>query len=404
MKKVFFVMSSAMLLATSSFGQNGLLITADTRMNENKLDEAAQLVETALTSGKTKNMAWAYNLAGNIQARIINDEITKATQNQPLDTTLFLKSLDKAIEYFTKSHDIDVAPDEKGKIKSKYYKNNFKMMAQMLPYYQYAGVFQNTNKNTQGAFDAFSKYLNLPKASVFTKNQTDSIYKAHSTEYHRGAYYASMLAYQMKKWNDVLAHIDFALEDETNMNDCYLMKLSSLLSIKDTAKWVESSKEAIKRVPNNISFAQNLLVYYDMKKLQNEAKATADEIVASAPNNPMAWYVRGCILLEAKNYNDAREAFGKAIGLDDKFIEANMNMGVSYINEVVSQKDNFKLTEKADREKVLNYYKQALPYFEKVRELAPDKPQLWANNLKTVYYNLENKEKEKEMDAILGIK
>ena len=81
-----------------------------------------------------------------------------------------------------------------------------------------------------------------------------------------------------------------------------------------------------------------------------------------------------------------------------------MNMGVSYINEVVSQKDNFKLTEKADREKVLNYYKQALPYFEKVRELAPDKPQLWANNLKTVYYNLENKEKEKEMDAILGIK
>lgn len=47
------------------------------------------------------------------------------------------------------------------------------------------------------------------------------------------------------------------------------------------------------------------------------------------------------------------------------------------------------------------FYKKALPYFEKARELKPDDIKLWAANLQNVYSNLGMKDKANEMDQLL---
>ena len=72
------------------------------------------------------------------------------------------------------------------------------------------------------------------------------------------------------------------------------------------------------------------------------------------------------------------------------------------VNEEIGKK---KLTQKAyDAEivKVKDLYKKGEPYFLKVKELEPDNPERWASRLRTIYYILGDKEKEKEMDAYLG--
>jgi tetratricopeptide (TPR) repeat protein len=134
----------------------------------------------------------------------------------------------------------------------------------------------------------------------------------------------------------------------------------------------------------------------------------ADQLVQTAPKNKMSWYARGCVNMNTfKKYAEAREDFDKAIALDENFVEALYNKGVSYVNELISlhlttdtkSKDYQKTLEQAR-----TYYKEAQPLFEKVRELAPSRKDLWAENLRSIYYNLDMKDKAKEMETILNTK
>ena len=141
--------------------------------------------------------------------------------------------------------------------------------------------------------------------------------------------------------------------------------------------------------------------------MDDEAVATAKDLVAKAPNNKNAWYSAGCIYLnQTKDFDKARECLQKALELDPNFPDANYNLGVTYVNELISKKDQFVTNPrnpqyKTDVEKVKDYYRKALTYFEKTRELIPDQPKVWALSLKNIYYNLEMKDKEKEIDEVL---
>lgn len=415
MKKLL-CMALVLFPMCSMFAQNTLVYKAQEKVDENKLDEAASVMEQALTSGKTKNMAGAYNMAGVVQGKILSAEIAKAANKQPLDTAKFITALNKAVEYFEKSYKLDNTPDEKGKLKPKYnkdvespFQSNSKMISQMMQYYAYAGQFLNQNGDRKGAYDAFEKFLEMPKSPVFTKQQSDSIYKSNSEEYYTIAFYTTLLGYQLKDDDRTMRHIDFALQDtaQKNKNDLYFIKAQTLLNKKDTASWVKCVTEAITVLPNNTQFVQNLLYYYSIKHLNDEAKATAEDLIAKAPNNKNAWYSAGCIYLNlVKDFVKARECLGKALELDPSFPDANYNMGVSYVNELISKKDQF-VTDprnpkyKTDVEKVKDFYRKGLTYFEKTRELVPDQPQVWGLSLKNVYYNLEMKDKEKEIDEVL---
>ena len=321
------------------------------------------------------------------------------------------------MKYFEQSYKLDNQPDEKGKVKPKLeanaeapFQNNYKMLGDMISYYRYAGQFLYNRGDHKGAYEKFARYLDLPKDPIFTKQQSDSIYKSAAEDYYQIAYFTTMLGYQMKDDDLAMKYIDFALQDtaKTNKHDLFLIKAQTCLNKKDTATWLKTVKEAIQELPDESQYVQNLLYYYNVKHLNDEAVATAQDLVAKAGNNKNAWYSAGCIYLNmSKDYTKAREYLQKALDIDPNFADANYNMGVSYVNELISKKDQFvtdprKPQYKTDVEKVKEYYRKALVYFEKTRELAPNQPQIWGLSLKNIYYNLQMKDKEKEIDKVLA--
>lgn len=408
----------AFLLAPMCFAlaQNSAIYRADEKITDNKLDEAAAIIEPALTSGKTKNLAGAYNIAGTVYAKMLQAEITKAASKQPLDTARFISSLDKAVKYFEESYKLDHQADEKGRVKTKLeanaeapFQNNIKMLGDIMTYYRYAGQFLYSNGDHKGAYEKFARFLDMPKDPIFTKQQTDSIYKGDMQDYYQIAYFTTMLGYQMKDNAKALKYLDFALNDTSmsNKHDLFLIKAQAELDQKDTAAWVNTVKEAIRQLPDESQYVQNLLYYYSVKHLDKEAVATAQDFVEKAGNNKNAWYSAGCIYLNmTKDFDKARECLQKALSIDPNFADANYNMGVTYVNELISKKDQFvtdprKPQYKTDVEKVKDYYRKALTYFEKTRELVPDQPKVWALSLKNIYYNLQMKDKEKEIDQVI---
>ena len=402
------VFSLLALCCTTMQAQNSEITKASELMDQNKLSEAWQTIKEAIDNPKTTDSVKAFRVAGDISARMLNMEIFNASKREPFDTARFVVALDNAVKYYKESYVLDQLPDKKGKVKPKYGEDTRKQIINVLPYYAYAGQFLYSNGNLSGAYDAFSKFVSMPSDPIFEKSQTDSMYEAGRSNYSEVAYYATMLAYNQKNWDNVLKEVDFALADTANLNDLYLMKLTALLDKGDTAQWVVVSKEAVKRVPNSLTFPQNLLAYYIMKDDSVTALEMGNDLVQNAPDAAMSWYARGSVYLNMyNNYPKARADFEKAVELNPAFPEAEANIGISYINEVVSMKDQFTNNQnspkyKSDRETVLGYYRKAKPHSEKARELAPDKPRLWAISLSNIYYNLEEKDKEKEITEIIN--
>jgi tetratricopeptide (TPR) repeat protein len=422
MKKILFSLV-ALMIASVSYAQDMKIFKAEELMeegsketpnNEEKFKEAVAVIKECLANPKTKKKALAYHLLGEINARMVNAEIEKL-HSGACDTALFIQATDDAIEAFLKSNEIDKTPDSKGRVKVKYlnkfensslvkYSGNKERIKGMLQYYSYCAGFKNARKDQQGALEYFKKAMDLPKSAVFTPEESQKIYKKDKKFYNRIGYYTAMLYYEKKDWDNVLKYVDFAIADSSSLRDGYVMKMGAFLEKGDTAKWVETVKQAIHDMPNNVANCQNLLKYYDDHKMSKEAEEMANELITKSPNNRISWYTRGCVYMNTlKKYAEARADFKKALEIDPKFYFAQFNLGCTYVNELMSIKDQLvqdrsnvkKYNE--DMAKARGYYRKALPYFENTMVLAPDKIALWGYNLQTVYYNLQDGAQKEEM-------
>lgn len=287
MKNRIYTLMALAVAVTCAYGQNMAIYKAQAKIDENKLKEAEEIITPALTNPKTTKLAEMYNLAGSIQIRFLQPELIKAAQQQPCDTALFVSSLEKAVQYYTKSNEYDMQPDKKGNVKPKFHEDNHKRLMAMLPYYNYAGIMLYNNGKKDEAADMFQKFISMYQNPVFSKTEQDSIYKANKKEYDQASYNIASLAYSSKDWDKLLSVVDEALKSDNNLNDLYIMKSQACLAKGDTAKWVSTMEEAVERVENSTSFAQNLLYYYIQKNDAQDALSQANSMIEKIQTQKM---------------------------------------------------------------------------------------------------------------------
>lgn len=407
MKKIFLSLA-VVLTATIGWAQDSQIYKAQEQLDEGRLKEAQATMAEVLANPKTKKLAYAYNVAGQAELRLLNEQIEKYSAQQPLDTVAFINSLDKAVEYLLKSYEIDNTPDAKGKTKPKFnYGDKFTIgesngnvtwLTKIMGYYLIAAQFEYSNGNDNEAYKYYMKHLDMPKCAIFTPAQTDSIYKSDN-RYPIVGYYATMIAFKQKDYDKVLKTVDYALtsSDEMTREDGYHMKTTALLQKGDTAQWLATLKDAMENT-NNVNYPQIILKYYYDKHNQAEASKIADEFVAKAPNNKMAHYIKGVVVMDAGNDMEARKNFEKAVEIDPNFVEAIANIGVTYFNEVrtLNEKattDNKAANYKAQQEELKAKLAQTKEYFDKVQALAPERPDLWESKQNNINDLIEIVEK-----------
>lgn len=415
MKKVLFTIG-LMLFCGTTFAQNSAIFKAQTLEQKGDIAGAAALLEDALNNPKTTKFAEMYHQAAEDNAKLFNPELMKAAQGMPFDTVSFCKYLDKMVMFYSKSHEADVKPDEKGRVKSKFVTQNKQRMLSMVDYYNYAAMFKYQNHDTLNAIGYFEKYLDFPNNAIFTKNETDSIFAAKKTAYSQTALNLASLNYSRKDWDRAIKFADIAMKDTIGLRDLYIIKMQAYAAKNDSAMWLKTLTDAVAKTENE-GFMQNLLYYYVSHNDVKGAETMADELATASPNSKAAWYMKGCVELNLKkSYLEARKCFEKALAIDPDYLDANVNISYTYVNQAVSDKmsgkfkfiGTNKLISKAQMPAyqkelalVQSYYKNALPYMEKVRSLAPEQPKLWAYTLQMIYENLQMKEKKAEIDNII---
>jgi tetratricopeptide (TPR) repeat protein len=131
-----------------------------------------------------------------------------------------------------------------------------------------------------------------------------------------------------------------------------------------------------------------------------------DEIIAADPQNLLAQYGKGYYFFKKEQYDEAFEAYKKCTEIQDDYFDAWFQCGLCKYRQGIVQNDAIekKKTEaekKATKENAKKLFGEAIPYFEKAKDCAPDDPQKWAILLRDCYNATDQKDKAAEMDKLL---
>ena len=154
-------------------------------------------------------------------------------------------------------------------------------------------------------------------------------------------------------------------------------------------------------------FVQICGIYQEVGQ-EEQVNTLVDEALAKNPNNKVAYFTRGSINNTKRQYDAAMTDFKKAAEIDPAFIQAWFNLGVCAsqkgfdLNEKYTDKNGRIPTDKAAE--VTAVLKEAITYYEKVRELDPNHEQIsnWPMQLRMLYNAVGEKAKADEISKMLG--
>jgi tetratricopeptide (TPR) repeat protein len=352
-------------------------------------------------------------------------EATNALQKEktPFDTLAMYKGGVAALKAAIECDKYDSQPNEKGKVKLRYRKDNQTKGQQLRLVSLQAGQYFNSKKDNAATLEAFKLYVDSKDASLFTGlDMSKDDYIAQF------AYYASLLGYQTKDFdlaikyaqkckeyadNDISRSPDNAKVKEeaeklkSDADEIILFaKKDNCKTAADSAAFVSELKALHKAKPEVERYFNMLITYYN-EHPQGKLEWISEE-VQLMPNNKMAWAIKGETEMRAEKWDDAVASYKKAVEIDPNFTAVVFNIGTSLNSKAIEVKD--KLADKstgkltvANVKKVNSILEEAKTYLLKAKELDPERKTVnWAYALYQVYYSLKDTANANAMEKLLN--
>ncbi len=218
-------------------------------------------------------------------------------------------------------------------------------------------------------------------------------------------YNAGRLAREMENHEEAIEL--FKIVDRYNYNNpfLYIFLSSSYNEIGDSTSGVEALKTGFMKFPENQNILIELINYYLLKGLADEALEYIAIAKEDDPENISFYFAEGTLYDKLERFDDAKRSYEHCLELDENYFNAHYNLGVLFYNKAV------KLYEEANLINDIQEYEQAkaladaevanaLPYIERAHEINPDDVES-LKTLKTLYYRLQMDDKYEEVIAKL---
>lgn len=383
----------------------GVISDAETALLDNPqaaLDALAPALEgehKALVANEAK----LWYVVAMAKLGIMNQEMLKNQEGQPYNEGLVYKYCYEIFQDLALCDSLDNLPDEKGRVKPEYSEQIKKVLYENRNSLFNGGAYFYNQGDYKASFNQFDTFISS------SKHPRLADFGLADSEYNNiAAYYATLCGMQAEDYKMALTYIDIAVKDLANAESAYQCKAEAQLQLGDSIAWLNTLKECAVKYPSNGFFYQSLIQYYDANNKHDELIAFADDMIANDPSNPLFVYVKGYLAQQAEKTDEAIEWYKKTLEIDPNYESAMSNLGLCYIQKVQAYNNSqasVKITDKAklkkDKEIVQGFFREALPYYEQLRVVAPDKTNLWLNGLYQCYYGLEMEEKLAEVEKLL---
>ena len=366
--------------------------------------EAETLVKNSVGQfANAQEKAAAYNMLVELALDDFNKQSTIVTENQlakqmgkeekPVDNAAMSAAALNAILNGIECDKYDQMPNEKGKVAPKFASKNAQRLW-VAPRNQLVNAGQDalTEKDQATARKYWQAFVESDAAPLFKECDRAS----QAPFFGQVARFAAIFAYQDKDMAKALQLAEVAMKDSAEYENALNLKLeilgNDLKTKADTLQYAEKLKELYAEHKTNGIMEKLYNTYLGLGQA-DEANKLLDSVLAADPTNFVALADKGLSLLTAQKAAEAIEYLKKAFEVKPDNAVIATYTGTAY--SVYAQD-----TEDAAKKKEL--YKEAIKYFDKAKELDPDRMQSnWGYNRYNAYYNYygENAPETKQAEA-----
>ena len=419
MKKLIFVLIAALGVSCTSYAQmtdkelkkatkaaQKVVKEAKDEMERDDVADkrgAKRLIDKAMKDPLLQDWDQTWYQAAVIYEYFFNDEDIKYNNGKSDTVTMYNYLLDW-FKYALKADSLQMIPNEKGKVNYEARKNLIPRVHRNLSTLVNAGIFYfNHRSDFATAYKLFDQYYQMaqsePFAELMADDQTWKLYR------EQWAYFPALCAMSLGNWEDCLKYAEIAKNDSTYGPDATELICESYANLGDTVNWIKSLKEGMMKYPTRDYYYAKLLNYYnnknDMAALENFVK----EMIEIDPEKHYNYFVLGFISQSNKNYEEAIKQYKICVEKKPDFADAYFNLGLCIVNQALDFMDSKSNLDyrssafKKAQEEEKNYYREALPYFEKLREIEPSSVKKWGIGLQQCYSKLNMAKQLDEIEA-----
>jgi tetratricopeptide (TPR) repeat protein len=248
--------------------------------------------------------------------------------------------------------------------------------------------------NYSAALESFQQALQIENLPFFLRTDTNTIYNA------------AVSANLAKKYLISIDYFNKLIDLKYGKGETYLQ----LSEIYKSSEKIDLAKSVLlnglKLYPENSKLVDQLINIYISLNQTSEARQILENIVSKGTNNGDYYYFLAGMYDYATEFEKVKSLYLKSIELNPKNGNAYFKLGM--INYNLAVKENEKINSITDdmlyktaKAKVEEYFKQALPNFEKARELNISENSMF-KSLKFLYQRYNQKEKLNEINKLLG--
>lgn len=385
------------LLPQCVMGQKKVISQArDFVKSGSSLDNAEKLMTDLLKDSTNRDNEKIWLTLFEAQQKQYEQGNEKLYLKQQYDTTSLFNLTRRMFATLEGLDSLDMKPDEKGRIKFQYRDHSAELLNQYRPNLYYGGIYFIKKHDYLRAYDFFSTYIDCSVNPLFAKYK----YASRDKNLPQAAYWAVYCGYKLKDPQATLRHTYLALKDtaHTNLMLQYLAETYKLEN--DTVRYVKTLWDGFDKYPTFSFFFPRLIDNYVQLNQYEEALKICDTALKSDSASVVFRYAKSSVLLLQGKYSDCLDICKRLIAQNDSLADAFLNAGLSWFNQAVELDKNMQLSQKK-RNKILDCYRNAMPYLERYRALAPEQKSKWALPLYTIYLNLNMGKQFDEIDKLL---
>lgn len=366
-------------------------------VDSDKVEEFRALITPALTHPESENMhlLWKYALRLKVYDMNAMLKARTANNNEFEDANAFFENQYDIVVYAERYQKLITTPNAKGKMplrEEELQKEH--ALAQQIGVGPRGNLYVAATNvvNTDPARTI--KYLDLYYASFQDPLFADAPAREGQEEQIIDSYYIYATALKGMNGDSVLRkeYLEKAADSPSFGKNALYELMEMAKSANDMQTWKSICEKAMQKFPEEGIFGRSLLQQYMTDKQEDKAIALADQLIAKneAAGTPDEWphYFKAIACFNQDKMEDAYENFTKAAEINTDFADALSSAGTTA----------WKIAQSAGSDKAKRdaWYANAIDQFEKCRQLAPDKENLWGYSLYAIYNNTGKTEKAKE--------
>ena len=314
---------------------------------------------------------------------------------QKYDTAAFYNLIRHLQEVAVELDALDMCPDKKGKVRPSYRSENAQLLNALRINIYYGGTWWVRKGNYENGYNFFDDYLKaarLPLFEDYRYQRTDSLLPT-------AAYWATLCGFRMQNAERTLKHCQLALKDTSKAIFTMQYMCEAYKWQKNDSAYYTTLTEGYERYPEYPYFFPRLADYYAALGKYDKVLSLANRGLDISQDNTLFLLAKSVALLNLEQYDECVETSRTLMELNDSLPEPYFNIATCYLNRA--------LTIEQEREPRKNYlrlqklYREARPFMEDYRRMAPDDKKRWAPALYRIYLNLNLGKQFDEIDRLM---